>query len=130
MTVRLIPWVRVLTMLCIIITITLGLSSSRASMAILEHSIHGDVATSDGGWIVAACQDHTPHCSVDNDYGSDLGDGHHHHRIDIQGSVLPTAVSQPVLLHRNSILARPDPYRRLEGAEPSGPGHVPRAHRI
>ena len=113
-------------MFCVVAALSLGMSAAETSFEFLHHTAHGDVATSDGGWILAACQADAPRCEVGNDAGFAFGDGHHHHPPHNQAKALPSviAVSGPAPVKTTTLPE--DILRRHDDAEVGRPGHVPR----
>src|SRR5688572_1003980 len=126
---RLQSWLRrpklVVALACVMMALTFGLSAQQTSIREAGHRLHGDVATSDGGWVVAACSDSHAVC---DDGGTNSADGHHHHGADSSGAAatpVSAALSTPYRLA--AVVPVLPPSDPLTDAEPSRLGHVPRA---
>lgn len=115
-------------MLCMVAVLGLGLQSAHAGLEDFQHRSHGDIATGDGGWILADCHADTPHCAApDDDDGVTSADGHHHHScVDAPGGLMPAAAHIAVRAPSVSLTVAL-PTLRLEDADLGRPGRVPRA---
>lgn len=118
----------VIALVCLLVALGFGASDHRAAFADLNHQLHGDAATSDGGWVIADCAtEHAP-CADD---GLD-GDGHHHHAAD-HGSAYAAPLTADVTapLHLPVALGAHGPGVPLGDADLSRQGPVPRVpHRL
>lgn len=113
----------VIALLCLVMALAFGISDRRGDLADLNHQLHGDVAASDGGWLVADCGASEDPCGN----GGLDGDGHHHHAADHASAyalTLSPGVAAPFRVALTK--AAPRPSDRFSDADLSRPGPVPR----
>ena len=114
---------RVIALACMLIALVFGASHHRAALAEVGHLLHGDIAVSDGGWVVADCADDHAPCG---DGGVD-SHGHHHHAADHSGVSavsLSTPLAMPVRMAQADV--PPPANTRSSDADLARQGPVPR----
>ena len=119
------------TMLCIALTLGMGMTAVQANASVLSHIACGDHQLPDGGWVCncepgeVGCIKHIPDNGAD--HGNDVVEMHHHHHAEAPSGTpaLPMEASSPHQLGD----ARLAPPRTtvLLGIDPSQADQRPKA---
>ena len=123
---RPILWARIGAMLCMVAALGLGLQSASQTLEDFQHRAHGDVATSDGGWIIADCQGDEANCTVSGHGGDESGHGHHHHTADNLSAALTLWSPEIAFAAGKASLGLSIATQHPDDADVGRPGRVPR----
>ena len=116
-------------MLCMALTLGMGVTNMQANASVLAHMACGDHQLSDGGWVCncepgeAACLKHIPDDGQGNDEG--MLEMHHHHAETPAGNpATPMAAYSPGLWSEG--LISPPRLPALHGIAPSQADQPPK----